>query len=230
MPTATIEPFDEALKRLSERTPVGSALRTAEWSRVPLALRERALFSAGIEKLNVLQAVHAKLSEALALDGQARGRAFMDKSRFVAEMRGLMQREGLATGTETLTDPGSRTRLELIYEFQTTDAYEFGRWKMGQDADVLDAFPAQEFLRVEARAQPRTTWPQRWAEAGGRTYQGRRIALKSDPVWVQLSRFGRPWPPFDFNSGMGVESISREDAEALGVPARGVGEAQCCGL
>ncbi len=43
------------------------------------------------------------------------------------------------------------------------------------------------------------------------------VALKSDPVWTKISRFGHPYPPFDWGSGMGVEDVSREDAIALGV-------------
>lgn len=38
------------------------------------------------------------------------------------------------------------------------------------------------------------------------------IALKSDRVWTNFSRFGRPYPPSDFGSGMGVEDIDRDEA------------------
>ena len=37
------------------------------------------------------------------------------------------------------------------------------------------------------------------------------VALKEDPVWTRISRFGQPWPPFDFNSGMGVEDVSHDE-------------------
>ena len=43
------------------------------------------------------------------------------------------------------------------------------------------------------------------------------VALKDDPVWTAISRFGHPYPPFDFGSGMGVEDVSFEDALALGL-------------
>ncbi|MGN1360349.1 MAG: hypothetical protein ACI4X9_07875 [Kiritimatiellia bacterium] len=45
------------------------------------------------------------------------------------------------------------------------------------------------------------------------------IALKGDPVWTRISAFGNPWPPFDFNSGMGIEDITRQEAIRLGVIA-----------
>ncbi len=78
------------------------------------------------------------------------------------------------------------------------------------------AFPAQELVRIEERDKPRD-WRRRWVDAGGHLYGGRMIALKDDPVWTGISRFGTPYPPFDFNSGMGVDDVSYDDAVALGV-------------
>ena len=78
--------------------------------------------------------------------------------------------------------------------------------------------------RMEAR-----DWPRIWDQAGGEFFdgpgsnddypraQGRMIAAKNDPVWTLISRFGTPWPPFDWGSGMGLRGIDREEAEALGV-------------
>ncbi|MHB9008159.1 MAG: hypothetical protein ACYDC1_14630, partial [Limisphaerales bacterium] len=127
-------------------------------------------------------------------------------------------------------DINARWRLELIYDFQTTDAMEFGRWKMGQDPEVLGAFPAQEFLRIEARRVRREDWPARWVLAAQRSGDqaalavqrstGRMVALKGSGIWRALSIFGRPWPPFDWGSGMGLEEINRERAEALGLGGR----------
>lgn len=52
---------------------------------------------------------------------------------------------------------------------------------------------------------------------GGKIRGGRMVALKSAPVWTNLSRFGRPYPPFDYGSGMGMEDIGREEAVELGL-------------
>jgi hypothetical protein len=43
------------------------------------------------------------------------------------------------------------------------------------------------------------------------------VALKLSPIWAQLSRFGTPYPPFDFNSGMDVEDVGRRKARELGL-------------
>ncbi|MGN0843825.1 MAG: hypothetical protein ACI4QT_01240 [Kiritimatiellia bacterium] len=80
----------------------------------------------------------------------------------------------------------------------------------------MAAFPAQELLRIRSRRNVRD-WATKWHDAGGKFFDGRMIALKTDPIWTNISRFGHPWPPFDFNSGMGVRDVSRADAIRLGV-------------
>lgn len=45
--------------------------------------------------------------------------------------------------------------------------------------------------------------------------------LVNAPVWTAISRFGRPYPPFDFGSGMGTRDVERDEAERLGVIAPG---------
>lgn len=209
-------PFQAAIRRLDSKSPVASRARTAQWASVPIGLRERAQFSAGVNKLGAINAISGKLREALDFASRGEDRAFMDRGKFVEEMRGVMQAHGLDTGKSGLTNPASRRRLQLIYDFQMEDAYEHGRWKTGQDPDILDEFPAQELLRIAPRNDTRD-WHTRWREAGGQTYGGRMIALKSDPIWTRISHFGRPWPPFDFGSGMGLEEIDRAEAEDLGV-------------
>lgn len=207
------QPYASAVARLAERSPVASALTSAQWAEMPTALRERAFFSAQVESLRVVAAMQNRIQESLAILSSP-DRSFMDRSKFVAEMRDLL---GAVPGDSgRLTDLTSRRRLELIYDWQRQDAREFARWNASQDPDLLDSFPAQELLRVESRKATRN-WRQRWSEAGGRIFDGRMIALKDDPVWLNISRFGRPWPPFDFGSGMGVEDVPRDEAEALGL-------------
>lgn len=215
-----------AAQRLREKTPVGSPLNSAEWSQVPLALRDRAFFSAEVEKLRLLQRMQDSIQGALDMVRRGGGDgAYQTRERFIAEMQKLARAEGLdprnrdatADRSGTLQDITSERRLKLIYDFQQQSAQEYARWKAEQDPAVLAAYPAQEFVRVSARKVPRQNWPERWVQAGGRVYNGRMIALKNDPVWRKLSRFGTPYPPFDFGSGMGLRDIKRKDAEALGL-------------
>jgi hypothetical protein len=209
-------PFDRAVERLRGKAPVATALGSAAWADTPLAIRERSIWSAHVNSARAISAIQTKIGEALDVYAGP-GRSTMDRSKFVSEMRSIMREEGLDTGGRGLTNPASRRRLELIYNFQTEDAMSYGRWKSDQDPDALDAYPAQEFLRVESRRVPRNDWPDRWKAAGGRLFGGRMIALKTDPIWEALSRFGQPWPPFDYGSGMGVVAIDADEAIALGL-------------
>lgn len=215
---AQIAPLDEAVKKFGERSVVASTLRTAEWEKVPLHLRERAFFSAAVDHARFLAEAQAKLRAAISLRREqvARGEAIVDRSSFIGDLRKLALAEGLGTGSGGLTDVASRARLGLIFDTQLRMAQGYAQRKMDLDPDVLDAFPAQELVREEDRKAPRD-WGRRWVEAGGELVNGRMIALKTDPIWTKISRFGTPWPPFDFNSGMGLRDISRQEAEQLGL-------------
>ena len=46
---------------------------------------------------------------------------------------------------------------------------------------------------------------------------GSHIALLISPIWRQLSRFDLDYPPFDFNSGMGVDPVDYEEAQRHGL-------------
>jgi hypothetical protein len=112
----------------------------------------------------------------------------------------------------------------LIYDQQVSQAVEFARWKSDTDPDVLDAWPAQRLVRIEARDNPRPAsyWRNRWADAfssvGGRgALADRMVALKTSPIWTKVSIFGTPWPPFAWGSGMGLEDVDRDEAESLGL-------------
>ena len=100
----------------------------------------------------------------------------------------------------------------------------------GLDRAILDQWPAQELYRVFPRPTHRQ-WngldreniidgepPQgRWVEAGGQLYDGRMIALKDSSVWTKISRFGKPYSPFDFNSGMSTKGVTRAEAKKFGL-------------
>src|SRR5579884_3765474 len=47
--------WEDAIDKIGDETPIGSALTSEEWSQLPLALRERAFFSAQVENVRFLQ-------------------------------------------------------------------------------------------------------------------------------------------------------------------------------
>ena len=222
-------PFDAAVQRLESKTAVATSLSTAELATIDAAVRDRAFFSARVDDLRTVAAMQSRIGDALSLTRRDGG-AFMDRSRFIADMRIEL---GAAPGDSgDLTDITSAKRLGLVYDFNTEDAMEYGRYISRQDPDILRMFPCNELVRVEHREVPRgyrkgpkgrlievpeERWPARWEAAGGAFFDGRMIARKDDRIWIAISRFGRPWPPFDFMSGMGVADVGVDEAEQLGV-------------
>ncbi len=205
----------KAVSKFGSRKAKASSMSSAEWARVEPALREKCFFSARVNDAEVVGKMRELIGKALDSSKRGGNEAFVSQEKFISEMKNYLRGRGYATGGTALTDITSRRRLGLIYQMNVEEAREYAKYVRGQDADALDMYPAQEFLRVESRRVPRTDWQTRWRAAGGKIYGGRMIALKSDPVWTNLSRFGRPYPPFDFGSGMGVEDIDRDEAIEL---------------
>jgi len=207
----------KAVSRFEGRQVTPSARTSADWERVAPALREKCFFSARVNDAEVLGKMRELIGKAVDSSKRPANEALVSQDKFISEMKSFLRSRGYAMGGSKLTDITSRRRLGLIYDMNVQEAREYARYVRGQDADALDMYPAQEFLRVENRRVPRTDWPMRWRAAGGRIRGGRMVALKSDPVWTNLSRFGRPYPPFDYGSGMGVEDIDRGEAVELGL-------------
>jgi hypothetical protein len=230
------QPLTDLIDRLDAKTPIGSAMRTAEWERVPQGLRDGAFFSAGVTHTQFLAAQQKAVTDiiARAKETNAAGESMwkMDRGQFVKQLRQMGEALGVQhpTGREggikerDITDPLSIARLQLVVNTQLELAYGYGQYVTAMDEDVLQEWPAWELVRITPRKAPRD-WFQRWSEAGGTLHDGRMIALKTDPIWAKLSRFGNPHPPFDFNSGMGVEEVDRDTAESLGLMSMSMNEA-----
>ena len=207
----------KAVSRFDGRRAAPSTRTSAEWERVAPALREKCFFSARVNDAEVLGKMRELIGKAVDSSKRNPNEALVSQDKFISEMKSFLASRGYTIGGSKLTDITSRRRLGLIYDMNVQEAREYARYVRGQDADALDMYPAQEFVRVESRRVPRTDWPMRWRAAGGKIRGRRMVALKSDPVWTNLSRFGRPYPPFDYGSGMGVEDIDREEAVELGL-------------
>lgn len=219
-------PFAEAIEKLAARKIVPSAADSTRWRLIDTALRERAFFSARVESARVLQSMQDYLGYFLEANRMENGGLVAQgRAEFVADMRELAIREGLGRiDTETgkidpfiresdLTDIRSISRLQLIFDTQTEAAQEYGYWSQGQDPDILDVFPAQQFIRVRPVRAPRSY--HQAAEGSIR----RKDDLK---FWLDMNRdFGVPWGPWGFGSGMGVEDVDREEAIAAGVIREG---------
>lgn len=221
----TTQPLQVAARRISEKTPIGAVLKSKEWEGMPVALRERSFFTAQLAREDIAQEMHEMLGKGINLlsEPAKNGDRLMNRSLFVRSMRDRLQALGYIppAGKEgSLQDFMSAGRLRLIWDTNIRMAQEHARWKAGMDDGSRAAFPAWELVREKSRKVPRE-WVKRWTDNGGTMPGGRLIALKDDPIWTKISRFGTPWPPFDFNSGMGTRAVSRETCIDLGLIKKG---------
>lgn len=213
-------PFKEALKASQQRTLLPTGMSAAELDQLSTDIRERARFSARVRSAEHLAVIDDGVNDLVSghLDlatARLRVKQFLGRT-------GYQPPEGKSGG---LQDFSSDVRIDLQLLVNVQQAQGYGWWKQGQDPILLDAFPAREFLRVESRDVPRTDWPERWNAARAATTtdgatdstSGRMVAIVNHPIWVALSRFKTPYEPFDYNSGRGVDDVSRREAVALGI-------------
>lgn len=216
-------PFKEALEAADVKSLLPTSGNTAALQQLSGAVKRRALFSATVENVAHLQKIKDGYEAVLA--GQTDvATARLGIKRLLADM-------GYAPDPEKaggLQDLSSTARINLQLETNIDAARGYGWDQQGQQPDVLDEWPAQELFRDFAPSEARNerNWTARWIKAGGEFYAGRMIALKNDPIWSRLGSselfddgLDNPYPPFAFNSGMGVRDIGRDEAEELGLLA-----------
>ena len=80
------------------------------------------------------------------------------------------------------------------------------------------AYPARMLVKLNS-GREKVNWKVRWESAGGRLWKSKMLALVTDQVWVRISRFGFPFPPFDYKSSMGVEGVAFEKCVSCGLLA-----------
>jgi hypothetical protein len=227
-------PFKEALQSRAVKKIFPTAMGSGELAQLDAAFRERAMFSARTMNQSYLQEIADRVGKILNPSTGTRedGTQFtegMDFATARTELKDILRGMGYSAepGEEgTLKDLSSDARLDLVLETNVKMAQGYGYWQQGQDPEVLEVYPAQELFRAEERKEPRD-WPTRWLEAARAVGDDgalrafinshRMIARKDSPIWVQISRFGLPYPPFDFNSGMDIRDVDRETAVDLEV-------------
>lgn len=215
-------PFRQALDAHDAKTLLPTTGTTAGLQRLDSAIKRRALFSATVAIAQPLERIRDGVNAALAGEG--------DPAKFRLGMKQLWQDLGYQPDPEQaggLRDLSSTERINLQLETNVATARGAGWYEQGQQADVLDEFPAQELYRATEPAggvKAERDWAARWITAGGKFYDGRMIALKGDTVWSNLGDpalfpdgLGNDWPPFAFNSGMRVRDIGRDEAQQLGL-------------
>jgi hypothetical protein len=233
--------FDDAVSWAKGRTLLPTSLDSAGLEQLSADIREVSVFSAEVSQVEVLQLIYQETQRMVAGLSEGPGK-YASPATLVADIQALLDRIGYKAreGTEgTIKDLRSWKRLELIADVQLRMATGYGQLKRWTDPTSMLLYPAAEFKRLEWRRVPRGSvvrdgavsldtgryWHDRWVAAGGRVYgRGRLLALMDDPVWANVSRFGVPYGPPDFNSGWGRKPISRAEALRAGVLGAAHGE------
>jgi len=227
-------PFDEAIRANAIRAvlPVSGDTGTAALSRIPAELRRASLFSARVSHASHLERLQQIVGQFIDPDRVddatgARRPAQPGERLSMPNARAILRQsladlgwtpEGAGVKPGSLQDLSSRRRIDLQIQTNVRMARGYGRHQAGQTSSRLLVWPAQELVRIQSRKAPRLDWQRRFVDAGGRLVAGgRMIARKDDPVWVNLSRFQNPYPPFDFGSGMGLRDIRRDEALRYGI-------------
>lgn len=230
-------PFRQALDFLRQKVLLPTSASSAQLAELPAQILARAQFSARTINAGYLQTISDLTDQLLGGRRPPGGGDPSDPSNpsglDQATMR-LKLKEALrsisydpyapaesgasrADIVGTIQDLSSDPRINLIIQMQTDMALGYGKFLQSQDPNALNAFPAQELFRAESRLHTRD-WPAIWQDAGGEFYDGgRMIALKSDSIWIAISDFDLPYPPFKYGSGMWVRDISRSKAESFGL-------------
>jgi len=204
---------------LESKVVIPSEMRTKEWARASVDLRERVFFMAGVTRAEVLQSFRSLAAELeagniSAFDARKLARSELDRMNY---------RPQFAEQAGTIKDLRSRERMDVIFNTNLESVRGFAAWARQQE--VLDAFPAQKFIRVRLSEKPRTDWPERFAAAVARSgvSAGANVAemcaLINHPCWEELSVFGTPYAPFDWGSGMDVAAMDRDEAQVAGLLA-----------
>lgn len=230
--------FAAAIRYLQRKGLLPTTLKTAQLATLDAEIRRTATFSAQVTDASFLSRISEVINQIVDPPLEPGGYMSAPKARDI--LRAALREIGYAAeaGKEgSLEDLASERRLNVIIKTNTEMAQGYGQHVEANDPLVLDAFPCQELYRAQTVEEPRQTnggdqfspregygglfWPRKWQEHGGKFYGGgRMIARKDDPVWTGISRFGNPYPPFDFNSGMWVMPVSRAEAVKLGVLAK----------
>ena len=197
-----------------KKTPLPTELRTREFARLPLWIKEQSFFMAGVMRAEALNTFRQAAQG--VIDGN------------VSEQEALrIIREGLkASGYKP--EPGQEGTIKdlnsvhrQMINLRTNVALAQGWAWDAQSRQAWMSFPARELVRGRRPEKPRLwsekLWPEAIGPSGSKAKPDRMVALVDDPIWIYLSDFGTPYTPLKWGSGMRQLGFRRTEAIKAGL-------------
>lgn len=194
----------------------GLALTSAQADAMSREFREASAWIVGEVSAEVVGAYYSAAADISAgkltpAEARRKVRALLDMAGYKADPSGGMYRD--------LRDGTARQKLILDTNIKKAAGYAWYETVKGSLA-----YPAQRLVRMGSRQQPRD-WSGRWktaysslsAEEKAKARPDMWVALTDCGIWARLSRWGDPYPPYDYASGMDVEPVDYDTAKALGL-------------
>ena len=194
-------------------------LRTREFARLPLWVKEQSFFMAGV--------MDAELAGAF----QRASQAVLDGTMGEAEATRII-REGL-TKSGYKPEPGQEGTIKdlttvhrQLINLRTNVALANGWVNDVNRRKSANIQPALKLVRGRNADEPRLwqqkLWPEAVAASGSKASPDRMAALIDDPIWLYLSDFGVPYTPLKWGSGMNQVAVFKSQAREWGLlPPKG---------
>ena len=194
-------------------------LRTREFARLPLWVKEQSFFMAGV--------MDAELAGAF----QRASQAVLDGTMGEAEATRII-REGI-TKSGYKPEPGQEGTIKdlttvhrQLINLRTNVALANGWVNDANRRKSANIQPALKLVRGRNANEPRLwmqkLWPEAVAASGSKASPDRMAALIDDPIWLYLSDFGVPYTPLKWGSGMNQVAVFKTQAREWGLlPAKG---------
>ena len=194
-------------------------LRTREFARLPLWVKEQSFFMAGV--------MDAELAGAF----QRAAQAVLDGTMGEAEATRII-RDGI-TKSGYKPEPGQEGTIKdlttvhrQLINLRTNVALANGWVADAQRRQVSTLYPAMKLVRGRNANEPRLwmekLWPEAVAASGSKAKPDQMAALLDDPIWLYLSDFGVPYTPLKWGSGMTQISLIKSKARDMGLlPPKG---------
>lgn len=204
---------------------VAADIPSREWSAVQAGLRNRAFFMSRVTNERILHEARQGVRDRLE-----KGKSASEVRRDLRGAISLPDRPEDSADRGTIRDIYTKRRLDVMVEQNVRQAKGYADHLRATTGGALLAFPGYALVRERQSREPRD-WDARWRKAaeavgwrGVNRKTAEKVALKTSPIWVKLSAFGNPFPPFDWGSGMGLDDVERERCAALGLVGDGIAE------